>query len=221
MAFWPISMTAWRSCMTCSFDSGVAWQRLIRKSLRSWSRVISLLSSTWISPWIFRCVHARPARRGRRRWRGRGPRPRTAWSHRRWPRRGSRAAGSASSSRAVSITTGVSIVARSLRSRRQTSKPLMSGSIRSSRTTSGRCSRASCRPGSPVSATIGSKSRSRSEPGDQSPPGPGGLRRSGPCPSSRSPRPGREPVRTGRPSTGRPLRRAARRRRRRAARGRA
>ena len=50
MAFWAISITAWRRCMTCSLARGVAWQSDRRKSLSSWSRVISLLSSTWISP---------------------------------------------------------------------------------------------------------------------------------------------------------------------------
>ena len=56
MALWAISMTAWRSCMTCSLVRGVVWQTSIRKSFRSLSRVISLLSSTWISPWSDRCV---------------------------------------------------------------------------------------------------------------------------------------------------------------------
>ena len=54
------------------------------------------------------------------------------------------------------MTTGISMVARSVRSRRQTSKPLMSGSIRSRSTTSGTRSRASRKPVSPSSATIGS-----------------------------------------------------------------
>ena len=52
------------------------------------------------------------------------------------------------------MTTGIIMVARSVRNRRQTSNPLMSGSIRSSSTTSGRRSLASRKPVSPFSATI-------------------------------------------------------------------
>ena len=126
-------------------ENGVDWQRCIRKSLRSWSSVISLFSSTWISPCMRPLLHARAPGAGR----GDGL---EQLLHA--VRLGHVGVGAD----AEAVDPVLHVVERGehdhgdehrravVRKRRQTSNPLMSGSIRSSSNTSGWCFRASRRP---------------------------------------------------------------------------